>query len=66
MRIDELVINKKYKVPTISGEVIVTYVGVVDAGSKLHFICQKRLNWYYPRVQYVPAEELSSLELELY
>jgi hypothetical protein len=65
MKIDELVINKKYKVPIYSGSIVVTYVGITDA-SKLHFICQKQISWYYPKVHYIPAEELSSLELELY
>jgi hypothetical protein len=65
MRIDELVINKKYKVPIYSGKIIVTYIGVVDT-RRLHFICQSQKNWYYPKVHYIPAEEVSSLELELY
>lgn len=65
MRIDELVINKKYKVPIYSGKIVVTYIGVVDT-RRLHFICQNQLNWYYPKMYYIPAEELSSLELELY
>ena len=65
MKIDELVINKKYKVPTYSGKITVTYIGVVDT-RRLHFICQKQISWYYPKVDYIPAEELSSLEFELY
>jgi hypothetical protein len=65
MKIDELVINKKYKVHNYSGSIVVTYVGIIDA-NKLHFICQKQISWYYPKVHYILAEELSSLELELY
>lgn len=66
MKIHELVVNKKYKMPIYYGKIVVTYIGMVDGKRKLHFICQKQLNWYYPRVNYIPAEEVSPLELELY
>jgi hypothetical protein len=61
MRIDELVVNKKYKMPINK---IVTYMGIINTNT-LHFICEKQLSWYYPKVNYIPAKELSSLELEL-
>lgn len=64
MKLEQLVINKKYKMPSYSGVIIVTYVGLTDV-SRLHFICDNKISWYYPKVTYLPAEEVSSLELEL-
>jgi hypothetical protein len=70
MKLDELVVKNKYKIHPPNHEIIVVrYLGLIKYDfispkrERLTFVCEvSKETWYYPMMDEVPVEKLSSLE----
>lgn len=60
-----LIIDKLYKIKTICGFKVARYVGTKNDRHHFKQVGNNK-DWYAPRMQLLPAEEISSLEVALW